>query len=124
MDSPERGEIWLVDLGYAAKVRPCLVISIPAFEEDRALATLIPHTTSPRGSRFEVEIRVNFLRAGVFDVQNLITIPHAKLIGKLGSLIPEHLYLTLRSREVYFATKSINIKGALSGENALRQAKI
>ncbi len=77
--------------GYAAKVRPCLVISIPAFEEDRALATLIPHTTSPRGSRFEVELRVNFLRAGAFDVQNLITIPHAKLIRKLGSLIPEQL---------------------------------
>jgi mRNA interferase MazF len=68
-----------------------LVISIPAFEEDRALVTLIPHTTSPRGSRFEVELRVNFLKAGVFDVQNLVTIPHAKLIRKLGSLRPEQL---------------------------------
>jgi hypothetical protein len=25
---PNRGEVWLVDLGYVAKVRPCLVISI------------------------------------------------------------------------------------------------
>lgn len=91
MNSPERGDIWLVDLGYAAKVRPCLVISIPASEKDRALATLIPHTTSPRNSRFEVEIRVNFLRQGVFDIQNLITIPHAKLIPKLGSLTSEQL---------------------------------
>jgi mRNA-degrading endonuclease toxin of MazEF toxin-antitoxin module len=24
----KRGEIWLIDLGYAAKVRPCLVFSI------------------------------------------------------------------------------------------------
>jgi mRNA interferase MazF len=27
MDSPDRGQVWLVDLGYVAKVRPCLVIS-------------------------------------------------------------------------------------------------
>ncbi|WP_333144514.1 MULTISPECIES: type II toxin-antitoxin system PemK/MazF family toxin [unclassified Microcoleus] len=40
MNSPERGEIWLVDLGYTAKVRPCLVVSIPALNQDRALATL------------------------------------------------------------------------------------
>lgn len=47
MSSPNRGEVWLVDLGYVAKVRPCLVISIPALDQDRALATLTPHTTSP-----------------------------------------------------------------------------
>ncbi|HEY9691019.1 MAG TPA: type II toxin-antitoxin system PemK/MazF family toxin [Oculatellaceae cyanobacterium] len=86
MSSPNRGEVWLVDLGYAAKIRPCLVISIPALDQDRALATLIPHTTSPRGSRFEVQIKANFLRSGVFDIQNMITIPHAKLLRKLGSL--------------------------------------
>jgi mRNA interferase MazF len=91
MSSPDRGEVWLVDLGYVAKVRPCLVISIPALEQDRALATLIPHTTSPRGSRFELEIEVNFLRAGAFDVQNIITIPHAKLLRKLGDLTPAQL---------------------------------
>jgi mRNA interferase MazF len=91
MSSLERGEIWPVDLGYAAKVRPCLIISIPAFEEDRALATLIPHTTSLRGSRFEVDVNVSFLRKGVFDVQNIITIPHAKLLRKLGNLTSEQL---------------------------------
>lgn len=91
MSSPERGDVWLVDLGYVAKVRPCLVISIPALEQDRALATLVPHTTTPRGSRFEVEIKVNFLRSGVFDIQNIITIPHAKLLRKLGSLTAEQL---------------------------------
>jgi len=91
MSSPDRGEVWLVDLGYAAKVRPCLVVSIPALEQDRALATLVPHTTSPRGSRFEVEVKVNFLREGVFDVQNMITIPHAKLLRQLGNLTPEQM---------------------------------
>ena len=86
MANPNRGEVWLVDLGYAAKVRPCLVVSIPAEDQDRALTTLVPHTTSLRNSRFEVSLKVRFLREGGFDAQNLVTIPHAKLIRKLGSL--------------------------------------
>ena len=48
-----RGEVWLVDLGMVAKVRPCLVISIPNLVQDRALVTVVTHTTSTRGSRFE-----------------------------------------------------------------------
>lgn len=91
MANPNRGEVWLVDLGYAAKVRPCLVASIPALDQDRALCTLVPHTTSPRGSRFEIELRVRFLREGAFDSQNLVTIPHAKLIRKLGLVSSEQL---------------------------------
>jgi mRNA interferase MazF len=93
MNSPQRGEVWLVDLGYTAKVRPCLVISIPVSQEDRALVTLIAHTTKPRGSRFEVNIKVRFLREGVFDSQNLVTIPYVKLIRKLGTLSSEQLSL-------------------------------
>jgi mRNA interferase MazF len=84
--SPQRGEVWLVDLGMAAKVRPAVVISIPADDTDRALVTQVPHTTSPRNSRFEVTVGLPVLRAGVFDAQNLITIPHAKLVRVLGRL--------------------------------------
>ena len=86
MTTPRRGEVWLVDLGMAAKVRPAVVISVPADDTDRALVTLVPHTTSPRQSRFEVSVSVPFLRAGVFDAQNLVTIPHAKLVRVLGKL--------------------------------------
>ena len=92
MPTPNRGEVWLVDLGYAAKVRPCLVLSIPAADEYRALATLGPHTTSIRNSRFEVVVKLSFLREGAFDTQNLVTIPHAKLIRKLGTLRSEQLF--------------------------------
>jgi mRNA interferase MazF len=86
MPEPRRAEVWLVDLGYAAKVRPCLVVSIGAGDEDRALAALVPHTTTLRNSRFEVKLKIRFLREGGFDVQNLVTVPHAKLIRKLGTL--------------------------------------
>lgn len=91
MPNPNRGKVWLVDLGYVAKVRPCLVLSIPANDEDRALVTLVPHTTSLRNSRFEVRQRIRFLREGGFDAQGLVTIPHAKLIRKLGSLMPAQM---------------------------------
>lgn len=93
MASPERGEVWLVDLGFAAKVRPCLVLSVPAAPQDRALATVIAHTTSPRQSRFEVSVPARFLKPGVFDAQNLVTVPLAKLIRKIESLPTDQLSL-------------------------------
>ena len=93
MPNPNRGEVWLVDLGYVAKTRPCLVLSIPAEDTDRALATLVPHTTSVRSSKFEVKIKARFLKDGAFDAQNLVTIPHAKLIRKLGLLQPIEMSL-------------------------------
>jgi mRNA interferase MazF len=91
MINPIRGEVWLVDLGMTAKVRPCLILSVPALDQDRALVALLPHTTSPRGTRFEVEVKTRFLKPGVFDAQNLVTIPHAKLMRKLGGLSSEQL---------------------------------
>lgn len=87
----KRGEVWLVDLGYAAKVRPCLVLSIKAEDTDRALATIIPHTTSIRGTRFEVSLNIRFLKQGAFDAQNIVSISHAKLIRKLGGLTSDQI---------------------------------
>lgn len=86
MSAPERGEVWLVDLGMAAKVRPCLVLSVPVLDTERALATSVAHTTSVRQTRFEVSVPAPFLRVGAFDAQNMITVPYAKYIRKLGKL--------------------------------------
>jgi mRNA interferase MazF len=58
VNPPRRGEVWLVDLGLAAKIRPCLVLSVPTAEADRSLVTVVPHTTSLRGTRFEVAVSV------------------------------------------------------------------
>jgi mRNA interferase MazF len=91
MANPLRGEVWLVDLGMAAKTRPCLIVSIPANDSDRALVTLIPHTTSVRGSQFEVPTTLRFLRPGAFDAQNIATIPKVKLLRKLGRLSESEL---------------------------------
>ncbi|MCL1489374.1 MAG: type II toxin-antitoxin system PemK/MazF family toxin [Pseudanabaena sp. Salubria-1] len=48
MNSPYRGEVWLVDLGYVAKVRPCLVVSIPALDRDH------PSSTYNKFTRFQI----------------------------------------------------------------------
>lgn len=57
------------------------------------MATSIAHTTSQRSTRFEVPIRVHFLREGVFDIQNMITVQHAKYIRKLGKLTDAQLQM-------------------------------
>jgi mRNA interferase MazF len=88
---PRRGEVWIVDLGLAAKVRPALVLSVPPSDAERALVTLVPHTTSLRGSRFEVSVATPFLRAGAFDAQGLVTVPFVRLVRPLGQLKQQDL---------------------------------
>lgn len=87
----DRGEVWIVDLGMAAKVRPCLILSIPTDPQDRVLVTVVPHTTSVQGTRFEVDIPATFLKAGAFDAQQVATVAQARLIRCIGDLTPPEL---------------------------------
>lgn len=48
MPKQKRGEVWLVDLGMVAKVRPCLVISTRAFVQDRARYRCDPYNEHTR----------------------------------------------------------------------------
>lgn len=91
MSKANRGEIWQADLGLAAKVRPVLIVSVPYGDADYALVSVVPHTTSPRGSQFEVSLRCPPLREGAFNIQGLLGIPNAKLLRKLGELTAEQL---------------------------------
>jgi mRNA interferase MazF len=84
--NPARGEVWQFDLGMAAKVRPVLVVSVPYTDSDRALITIVPHSTSLRGSQFEVPVHVSFLKPGAFLVQNVATYPNVRAMRKLGTL--------------------------------------
>lgn len=97
MASDRRGQVRFVDLGYAAKTRPAMVVSATPLDHERALVTLVPHTTSPRGTRFEVASHVRFLKTGVFDAQNLVTAPTAKLIRNLGKLTDQDFDEVLQS---------------------------
>lgn len=83
---PKRGEIWQVDFGITAKVRPALVISVPYARDDRALIGVIPHTTATRGSHFEVVLNTYFLSEGAFLVQGLQALPPKYFLRRLGTL--------------------------------------
>ena len=92
---PVRGEVWLFDLGMAAKVRPVLVVSAPYGDADRALVTVVPHTTNLRGSPFEISVSAPFLRPGAFLVQGISTYPTVSAIRRLGVLRAEQFQLVL-----------------------------
>ncbi|MBY0372917.1 MAG: type II toxin-antitoxin system PemK/MazF family toxin [Bryobacteraceae bacterium] len=73
----------------AEKVRPALVVSTAYGDHDRALITVIPHTTSLRGSEFEIAVSVTFLKPGAFVVQSVATYPVVRAIRRLGTLREE-----------------------------------
>jgi len=69
-----------------AKVRPALIIGCDIADEDRVLVAVVYHTTSLRGSRYEVPMKVTGLEEGGFDAQSLYTIPAVKLIRRRAVL--------------------------------------
>jgi mRNA interferase MazF len=82
------GEIWLADLGLAAKVRPVLIVSRHDPDAPRALTLYVPLTTQSRGSRYEIPIgHLTFLdAASVVNVQGLGSIIEPRLERKLGRI--------------------------------------
>lgn len=86
MKNAKRSEVWLIDLGYAAKTRPAVIVSTPYRDDERALIACVPHTTSTRGGRFEVVIPAGYLEPGAFDVQGLGQAKPTNLLHRLGVL--------------------------------------
>ena len=86
MPNERRGEVWQVDFGMAAKVRPALVLGCDIADEDRVLVAAVYHTTALRGSRYEVPMAVPGLEQGGFDAQSLYTVPAVKLIRRRAVL--------------------------------------
>ena len=84
------GEVWWVDFGLAAKVRPALILSDFPEDDELALLVVIPHTTAVRGNRWELHVAKPFLRSpGVFHLQQIQPISLARFESRLGALTPE-----------------------------------
>ena len=81
----------MVDLGLAAKVRPCLILSDHPADDELALVIIIPHTTAIRGNRWELALPKPFLKPGAFHLQQIQPISLVRLERKLGSLTPNEL---------------------------------
>ena len=84
----EPGQVYLVDLGMAAKTRPMLVVSRRDEDAPRALAVCAPITTSTRDSEYEVFIgKPKFLHETSYvNVQGLQAIQHHELKRMIGRL--------------------------------------
>lgn len=94
--NPQPGEIWLADLGLAAKTRPIVIVSRQDPDPPRSLVLYVPLTTQRRDSPYEVPLpRLPFLdRESVANVQGLGSLPTVRLermIGKLPNNVMERL---------------------------------
>ena len=89
----QRGELWLVDLGYLGKVRPVLILSVPFLDHERTLCIVVPHTTSIIGTRFEVAVEHPVLKAGALDVQQTAAAQAVKFVRRLGALDPAQMWI-------------------------------
>lgn len=89
----EPGQVYLVDLGLAAKTRPMLVVSRRDDDAPRALSIRAPITTSTRVSQYEIEIgKPKFLHEKSFvNVQGLQAIQHHELRRAVGRLSEEKM---------------------------------
>jgi mRNA interferase MazF len=88
LDEPGPGEIWLADLGLAAKTRSVVIVSREDPDPPRSLVLYVPLTTQQRGSSYEVPLpRLPFLdRESVANVQGLGSLPTVRLERRIGTL--------------------------------------
>jgi mRNA interferase MazF len=86
--NPQPGEVWLADLGLAAKTRPVVIVSRSDPDPPRALILYVPLTTQNRQSSYEVVLpKLTFLDHGsIANVQGLGSLPRARLERRLGKL--------------------------------------
>ncbi|OWU64467.1 MAG: transcriptional regulator [Armatimonadetes bacterium Cent15-Ar3] len=91
--NPLPGDVWLADLGIAAKTRPVVILSRNDPQAPRALVIYVPLTTQNRGSQYEVALgKLAFLNeTSVANVQGIGSLPLVRLERKLGSLSPDAL---------------------------------
>ena len=85
------GEVWMIDFGMAAKVRPALILTGGPVADELDLVTVLLHTTSVRGNRWELNIPKPFLKTGAFHLQQVQTISTVKLERRLGVLTADEL---------------------------------
>ena len=82
------GDVYLVDLGMVAKVRPMVVVSRNDPDAPRSLCLCVLFTTMNRGSKYEVAIGASsFLRESSWaNVQGTMAVGDEKLLRRLGRL--------------------------------------
>ena len=85
---PRHGEVWLADMGMAAKTRPVVVLLADNLDVPRSLIIHIPITRQNRGSELEVALgHLPFLDPeSMANVQGIGSLPSVRFEKRLGAL--------------------------------------
>ena len=87
MTSFDRGDVVLVDLGMAAKVRPAVVVSISNPDSQRNMAVVVPLTTEIRGGECEISFpKPPWLRQeSAVNVLGIAGVDTARILRRLSA---------------------------------------
>jgi mRNA interferase MazF len=87
MPSFERGDVVIVDLGMAAKVRPCVVVSVSKPDRQRNMSLVVPMTTEIRGGDCEIPFpKPAWLRQeSVVNVLGIAGVDNAKIERRISA---------------------------------------
>ena len=93
--NPSAGEVWIADLGYAAKIRPVFILAMPDETAARALAIVVPLTSQLHGLRGEVPLgKIRWLtKPSAVNVQGLSSLGKHVLQRRLGTLNADQMRL-------------------------------
>lgn len=83
---PKLGEVWMVDMGIAGKVRPAVVVLDDAVNVEQSIIVHIPITSQNRGTALEVPLgHLRFLTGdSVANIQAIGSLPKTRFERKMG----------------------------------------
>jgi mRNA interferase MazF len=87
MTNFNRGDVVVVDLGVAAKTRPCVVISVSKPDRQRNMSVVVPMTTEIRGGECEISFpKPAWLRQeSVVNVLGIAGVDNAKIERRIAT---------------------------------------
>jgi mRNA interferase MazF len=91
MPAVNPGDVWLIDFGMTAKVRPALSLTGEPADDELDLVTVLLHATALRGNRWELTIPKPFLKPGAFHLQQIQMVSTVKLERRLGVLTGDEM---------------------------------
>jgi len=99
---PKAGEVWLADLGWAAKTRPVVVLSLDDTDAPRALHIYVPMTSQNRNSKYEIPLgHLPWLaKESVANVQGIGSLPPTRFEKKIG-VLPETDFAKIKRALIY-----------------------
>jgi mRNA interferase MazF len=93
MTSFNRGDVVVVDLGMAAKVGPCVVVSVSNPDSQRNMSVVVPMTTEIRGGECEIRFaKPPWLRQeSVVNVLGIAGVDNAKIERRISAFPVEKM---------------------------------